>query len=199
MGRAPSAQVHLAVRDLAVGYPGRAVLAGVTFSAAPGERIGLVGENGTGKTTLLRVLAGDLPATSGEVRVSGSVAVVAQDLDVPSGATVGDVVAEALAGPRALLAELEEATADLDRIARGAGDDADDADAARHAAQRRLAEALGAAERASVWDADRRADEALTRFGAPRDVLRALETLSVGERYRVRRAGRSAERAAVLL
>ncbi|MBX9245232.1 ABC-F family ATP-binding cassette domain-containing protein, partial [Actinotalea ferrariae] len=62
-----------------------------------------------------------------------------------------------------------------------------------------LARALTAAERLAVWDADRRADEALTRFGAPRDTDRRLAELSVGERYRARLACRIAQRPDVLL
>ncbi len=49
------------------------VLDGVTFEARAGERIGLVGPNGTGKTTLLRILAGKDDADSGAVRVHASV------------------------------------------------------------------------------------------------------------------------------
>ena len=54
-------------------------------------------------------------------------------------------------------------------------------------------------EHLAAWDADRRVDEALSRFGAPRDLTRPLDRLSVGERYRVRLACRIAERADILL
>ncbi len=189
----PSGAVHVAVRDVAVGYPGRTVLSGVTFRAGAGSRVGLVGENGTGKTTLLRVLAGELEPTSGEVRVVGSLATVAQELEVAGGATVGDLVEEALTAVRAAAAELADATAAVDAVAPDARAEVHDAAAAR------LARALQAAERLAVWDADRRADEALTRFGAPRDTTRRLAELSVGERYRVRLACRIAQRPDVLL
>jgi macrolide transport system ATP-binding/permease protein len=59
--------------------------------------------------------------------------------------------------------------------------------------------AMGRAEHLAAWDVDRRIDEALTRFGAPRDPGRRLDELSVGERYRVRLACRIAERADILL
>ncbi|WP_024288961.1 ABC-F family ATP-binding cassette domain-containing protein [Cellulomonas sp. KRMCY2] len=188
--------MHLVVRDLAVGYPGRPVLSGVTFTAAAGSRVGLVGENGTGKTTLLRVLAGELVPTSGEVRVAGSVATVAQELPVAPGVTVGDMVAQALRDSHAAAAELERATAAVDRL--GAAHDAH-VGGELDAAQDRLVRALARAERLALWDADRRADEALTRFGAPRDLGRELASLSVGERYRVRLACRIAQRCDVLL
>jgi ABC-2 type transport system ATP-binding protein len=46
---------------------------GIDFSVAPGERVGFLGPNGAGKTTTLKVLAGLLHPTAGEVRVAGHV------------------------------------------------------------------------------------------------------------------------------
>ncbi|MGV0838311.1 ABC-F family ATP-binding cassette domain-containing protein [Mycolicibacterium thermoresistibile] len=53
---------------LAVGEPARVILDGVDWSIGPGDRIGLVGVNGTGKTSVLRLLAGQLPPTAGTVK-----------------------------------------------------------------------------------------------------------------------------------
>jgi cobalt/nickel transport system ATP-binding protein len=59
----------LALRQVRYAYPlaPRAVLDGVDFALAPGERVGLFGPNGCGKTTLLSVMMGLLPAMGGEV------------------------------------------------------------------------------------------------------------------------------------
>jgi ATP-binding cassette subfamily F protein uup len=51
--------------QLAFGY--QRLLEGVTVSVQPGEKVGLVGRNGCGKTTLLRIMAGQLEADAGEV------------------------------------------------------------------------------------------------------------------------------------
>jgi len=59
------------VRDLAVRFGGHAVLDGLTFSVARGELLCVLGPSGCGKTTLLRVLGGLIPPTSGEVTVGG--------------------------------------------------------------------------------------------------------------------------------
>jgi NitT/TauT family transport system ATP-binding protein len=60
------------VRDLGVCLDhGREVLRDVTFDVATGETVGVVGRSGTGKTTLLRVLGGLLPASRGTVDLAG--------------------------------------------------------------------------------------------------------------------------------
>ena len=59
------------VAELAREFGSRRAVAGVTFSLAAGECLGLFGPNGAGKTTLLRVLAGLLRPTSGSARVAG--------------------------------------------------------------------------------------------------------------------------------
>ena len=53
-------------------YGEEAAIAGVTFSAAPGEVLGIVGPNGAGKTTLLEAMAGLVAADSGDVLWRGN-------------------------------------------------------------------------------------------------------------------------------
>ena len=59
------------VRDLSFSYSGDEVLAGVSLEAGPGEMVVLAGPNGSGKTSLLRVLAGLEEPGKGEVRLFG--------------------------------------------------------------------------------------------------------------------------------
>lgn len=66
-------------RDVAVGYRGGpVVLEGVTFAAARGLRIGVLGPNGGGKTTLMRVLTGELAPRHGALAVRGRCGTVPQ-------------------------------------------------------------------------------------------------------------------------
>lgn len=58
----------LRVRDITKSYNGHRVLQGVTFQVQNGERVAILGENGTGKTTLLRILLGEETADAGTVR-----------------------------------------------------------------------------------------------------------------------------------
>src|SRR5713101_3430637 len=57
--------------DVAKDYPGAAALRGVSFSVEAGELFGLVGPDGAGKTTFLRILAGLLSISRGHARIDG--------------------------------------------------------------------------------------------------------------------------------
>jgi ABC-type polysaccharide/polyol phosphate transport system ATPase subunit len=64
----------LQARDLNVEVAARTVVAGASFSLRAGEKVGLVGRNGAGKTTSLRLLAGITRPTHGRVQTHGRVA-----------------------------------------------------------------------------------------------------------------------------
>jgi len=59
--------------ELAFGIGGRELCRGLTFTIKPGDRVGVIGPNGCGKTTLLRVLLGELAPSGGTLRVSPNV------------------------------------------------------------------------------------------------------------------------------
>jgi ATPase subunit of ABC transporter with duplicated ATPase domains len=69
----------LDVLDLAVEAGGRSVVEGLTFSLRPGDKVGMVGRNGAGKTSTLRVLAGEAPALAGSVSRRGAIGYLRQD------------------------------------------------------------------------------------------------------------------------
>ena len=61
----------LAAQGICKSFGRRRVLTGLDLDVAPGEMVAVVGENGTGKTTLLRILAGDLRPDAGTVTIGG--------------------------------------------------------------------------------------------------------------------------------
>ena len=83
----------LHARDISKSYAGRAVLERVSLAVAPGDRVGVIGPNGIGKSTLLRVLAGLEPADHGEIAVAGAVGYLPQEVDSRPGETVLDHLA----------------------------------------------------------------------------------------------------------
>lgn len=88
----------LSVRDLHKRYGPDPVLEGVTFDVRAGERIALVGPNGSGKTTILRALAGREDPDAGTVELAGSARVgyLEQQAQFPAGHTVWDEAHDAL-------------------------------------------------------------------------------------------------------
>jgi ABC-type Mn2+/Zn2+ transport system ATPase subunit len=66
------------VESLAAGYGGPPVLTGISFELEPGEKVGVLGPNGGGKSTLFRVLLGELEPSTGSVEIDGRVAIVPQ-------------------------------------------------------------------------------------------------------------------------
>jgi macrolide transport system ATP-binding/permease protein len=160
---------------VSVSFDGRPVLTDVSLAVDPGHRAGLVGENGVGKTTLLRVLAGSLDPDSGSVQRPDDLGVLDQEFPYPPSTSARSVIEDALAHLRRLEAELERAATALAT--------ADDDDAVR-----RYDAALAAAQHAEVWDADSRASRTLAGLGLQAlhdDGERLVGQLSGGERTRL--------------
>ena len=67
------------VRSLDCHFGSRAALQGIDLVVGPGEVHGLLGPSGAGKTTFLRILAGDLAPSAGSVHVPDEVTFVTED------------------------------------------------------------------------------------------------------------------------
>lgn len=62
-------------KDLTVGYPGKVVFRNAEIEVRRGEKVALIGRNGEGKTTLMRVIMGELQPMSGEARIGYNVSI----------------------------------------------------------------------------------------------------------------------------
>ncbi|MGW7680918.1 ABC-F family ATP-binding cassette domain-containing protein [Kribbella sp. NPDC054772] len=180
--------VSLQAFDLVRTFGARRVLDGVSLTAQPGHRIGLIGENGVGKTTLLRLLAGRDEPDGGTVVRPAQLGFLEQELPFDPAQTVADVLDDALREARHDLAE-------LDRLSAALADRPDDAELLTQ-----YGDLLEQAHDRQAWDADRRAAIVLAGIGLgelPHD--RALGTLSGGERGRLALAALLVRRPAALL
>src|SRR3954452_4782451 len=169
---------HVDVNAVRFSLPdGRPLLDDVSLRVGDGATVALVGPNGTGKTTLLRIVAGDLPAHGGAVTRSGGLGVMRQFVgQLRDDSTVRDLLLS-VAGPR-----VREAAAALD-AAELAMMESDD-----ERVQMRYAQAVsdwsdaGGYEAETLWDVC-----TVAALGVPfeRAQWREVTTLSGGEQKRL--------------
>src|SRR5216117_1346679 len=154
----------LTATEITVRYGERAVLDAATLGIEEGDRIGLVGRNGCGKTTFLRILAGLQSPDSGEVsrRRGLVVSYLPQDFLPDAGRSVADNIRDGAKPVLDLIAEFESLPHD----------------SKRHEV---LEHRIGALE---GWTLDQRIAAAMSHLNCPA-CDRSMDTLSGGEKRRV--------------
>ena len=97
----------LGMQDVSVGYGGHPLLEHINFQIEQGERICLLGRNGVGKSTLIKLICGELEPESGVISRAPSFSVTCLTQNVPAGlkGKVFDVVSEGLGSRGKLLSE----------------------------------------------------------------------------------------------
>lgn len=171
--------ILLTVRDLSRQFDVDPVFQGVTFDVRGGEKIGLVGPNGTGKTTLLNILAGRDESDHGVIeRHAGStVALLEQDARFAPGRTL---VEEAKSG----LAHLYELQHQAIQLAEEMANVGDEKELAR--LQKRYDKMQHELEKHDAYHIDHRVDEVLAGLGFSKDDYdRPLDKFSGGQQNRV--------------
>lgn len=162
----------IGTQGLYLSFGGAPLLDGVSFFLERGERVCLVGRNGTGKTTLLRILSGELLPDAGEVIRTRSVSVARLEQEIPEGLS-GSVHQIVAAG----LGELGQLLTDYHRLSvRLAAGEAADSLAELAATQQTLDAAGG-------WDAHNRVATILSHLKINPDLTFA--SLSGGLKRRV--------------
>jgi sulfate-transporting ATPase len=171
-----AAQFIITMRDLRRFHPpDREVLKGINISMYPGAKIGVIGANGSGKSSLLRIMAGEDDGYSGEVRLTPGFTVghLAQEPRLDPAKDVLGNVTEGVAGTRAVLDRynavceaMGEPDADFDALLTEQADLQDRIDAA------------------GAWDLDRTLEIAMDALRLP-PADADVTTLSGGERRRV--------------
>jgi ATP-binding cassette subfamily F protein 3 len=164
--------VSLHLTQVKLSYGGDEVLTDVSAIVRPRDRVALVGRNGAGKTSLLRIIAGELEPEGGTVSLTGGTTVALHDQRPPlrRGVTLGRYVGEGAAAA----AGLEERLRRIERrMADGAGDEA---------TLREYGEVQAEFERAGGYAWRSRLEGIVRGLGfTPDDLDRPLETFSGGE------------------
>jgi ATPase subunit of ABC transporter with duplicated ATPase domains len=165
----------LQARELAVEVGGRTTLAAASFSLRPGDKVGLVGRNGAGKTSLLRVLAGEADPDSGLVLRSDAFGYLPQDPRPRGVSPDTHAVSHILSGRG-----LDEAGRRLERLHQRMSDEPSERNVARFTRAEEEYRVAGG------YAADAEARRLAHGLGLPDDRLDlALKALSGGERRRV--------------
>ncbi|KUF45514.1 glycosyl transferase family 2 [Myroides marinus] len=99
------------IHNLSVSFSGTYLFENVTFRIGAGDRVGLVGKNGAGKSTMLKLLAGDIESDTGSMAMEKDLRIgfLRQDIDFIPGRTVLDEAYQAFV-------EIKKVEADLDNV-----------------------------------------------------------------------------------
>jgi ATP-binding cassette ChvD family protein len=169
------AEYVFTLRNVRKAHGDKVVLDNVTLSFLHGAKIGVVGPNGTGKSTLLKIMAGLDHASNGDATIDpdATVGMLQQEPPLTEGRTVLENVEEAVGEVKgkldrynAISEELADPDADYDKLLAEMGDLQTDLD------------------HANAWDLDSRLDQAMDALRCPPpDTL--VDHLSGGERRRV--------------
>lgn len=169
---ASTAGDHLRLDGISRTFPDRRVLTDVSLTVPGGTVAALIGENGSGKSTLLRIAAGLDDPDAGTVHTTGTVGLHHQEPPFDRAMTVTQVLSDAVAPVRALVAAVERAG---EAVAAG-----------EPGAQDHLARALAAADRSGAWELDHRIDRVVDGLGiAALDRARPASALSGGQLARL--------------
>lgn len=166
----------LSLQNIKLTFGGHPLLAGINLNLEPGDRYCLIGRNGEGKTTLMRIIEGLIQADSGDVSRKQGIIVSGVPQEIPDKleGSVASVVAGGLGKSAELIARYLELSARL-------ADSTDDQETESHLrALDRLHEEL---EAANAWSAEEEVSKVMSRLDLDGDLL--FSTLSGGTKRRV--------------
>ena len=182
--------IDISVKELVKSFEvGTVLLDGLSFDIHEGECVGIMGRNGCGKTTLFRILTGELTPDSGEVMIAAGkkLGLISQIPNYPQGYTVDDVLGTAFAPLRAIKRQMEA----LERRM------AEDADKAVLQEYDRLSNAYHVG---GGYEQGIQTDKICNGLGIPQEMrARLFDRLSGGEKTRVNLARLLLEKTDILL
>ncbi|WP_405222686.1 ABC-F family ATP-binding cassette domain-containing protein [Dokdonia sp. Asnod1-B02] len=105
----------LNIHNLSVSFQGEYLFEEITFRLNGGDRVGLVGKNGAGKSTMLRIISGEQPYDTGSIAIEKEISIgfLKQDIDFVEGRTVLQESYEAFKEIKELEGKLDEINSQL--------------------------------------------------------------------------------------
>ncbi|MDO5608758.1 MAG: ABC-F family ATP-binding cassette domain-containing protein [Capnocytophaga sp.] len=106
----------LNVHDLSVSFQGEFLFEEVAFMLNPGDRVGLIGKNGAGKSTMLKLLSKEMKPDSGTIAADKEIQIgfLKQDIDFENGRTILDEAYQAFAEIKTIEAQIDQIHKDLE-------------------------------------------------------------------------------------
>jgi ATP-binding cassette subfamily F protein 3 len=105
----------LNIHNLSISFQGEYLFEEITFKLGSGDRVGLIGKNGAGKSTMLKILSGEMEADSGQMAADKNLSIgfLKQDIDFVFGRTVLEESYQAFEEIKSLEAKMEEINTQL--------------------------------------------------------------------------------------
>ncbi len=161
----------LSLQDVSISFGGPPLLDKINLQVENGERVCILGRNGEGKTTLLKLIGRVINPDSGAISIQKESSVAGLSQDLPQGltGTVYEVVADGLSEVGKLLEEYHRLSKDLSQNQ-------------NDALLKKTADIQEKLDRIGGWEINRQVDEIISKLSLPPDAI--FESLSVGYKRR---------------
>ncbi len=165
--------IYLSVEKLAKQYPDKILFENLTFGISKGEKVALIANNGTGKSSLMKILAGKDTADSGEVYLRDTIKVgyLEQDPSFNGDQTINELISSSHTDVMAVIRQYDKALADQSELH-------------NEQTQKAFELATAAMDKHAAWDYERRLKQLLDKFNVL-DLEQKISTLSGGQKKRL--------------
>src|SRR6185437_13591933 len=168
----------LQVNHISLAYGARVILDDVSLTVAPGEKAGLIGVNGAGKSSLLKIIAGIQPGDRGKVAHPRSFGYLSQDVAHDTAVADGTTVREFIFSSTGL----DQAAREYEELSARLAEASDDLDLVLQ----RFEEAQEALDRLGYYEADARSEQLIAGLNIGGVTLdRQVQTLSGGQKTKL--------------
>jgi len=164
---------YLSVENLSKSFGLKILFEGITFGISKGDKTALIAQNGTGKSTLLKILAGKESSDTGRVMIQNGVRIgyLEQEPELEPGLTIQEFISRGSSEIMTIVERYEKAVTEQ-------------AENFNEETQEAFMAATSAMDAANAWDFEQRMEQVLGKLNIT-NLNQSISTLSGGERKRV--------------